>query len=152
MRVLWLVSGLLLQIPEKGNMIMDCGDGTWGQMCRFFGLEGEGNVWDVLRDLKVVYVSHAHADHHAGLAKILAMRKQVRTINISRKLWNATDAVANSLIPHPRTRSSSLHRTPYICTFASTTISRTLASWRDAKRVQTAWYRSSVTHLCHRVR
>ena len=53
MRVLWLVSGLLLQIPEKGNMIMDCGDGTWGQMCRFFGLEGEGNVWDVLRDLKV---------------------------------------------------------------------------------------------------
>lgn len=69
---------MLLQIPGKGNVIMDCGEGTWGQMCRFFGFEGEENVWDVLRSLKVVYVSHAHADHHAGLAKILAMRKQVR--------------------------------------------------------------------------
>ncbi|KZV65463.1 Metallo-hydrolase/oxidoreductase [Peniophora sp. CONT] len=71
------VSGMLLQIPGKGNVIMDCGEGTWGQMCRFFGFEGEDNVWDVLRSLKVVYVSHAHADHHAGLAKLLAMRKQL---------------------------------------------------------------------------
>ncbi|VDB95582.1 unnamed protein product [Peniophora sp. CBMAI 1063] len=71
------VSGLLLQIPGQDKAIMDCGDGTWGQMCRFFGTTGEGNVWEVLRDLRLIYISHAHADHHAGLAKILAMRKQL---------------------------------------------------------------------------
>ena len=58
---------------------MDPGEGTWGQLARFFGTDTStpGNVWDALRDLKCIYISHAHADHHTGTAKILAMRKQV---------------------------------------------------------------------------
>ena len=70
---------MLLQIPGRGNVLMDCGDGTYGQLARFFGVNPSqpNNVHDALRDLRCIYISHAHADHHVGLAKILAMRKEV---------------------------------------------------------------------------
>ena len=73
------VSGHLIRIPDWGNILLDAGEGTWGQMARYFGTDRarHSNVWQALRELKCVFVSHAHADHHAGLAKILAMRKQV---------------------------------------------------------------------------
>lgn len=34
-------------------------------------------VWQALRDLKCVYLSHVHGDHHIGLARLLAMRRKV---------------------------------------------------------------------------
>src|SRR6267154_1667015 len=73
------VSGHLVRIPDWGNILLDAGEGTWGQMARYFGTDRarQSNVWQALRELKCVFVSHAHADHHAGLAKILAIRKQV---------------------------------------------------------------------------
>jgi ribonuclease Z len=73
------VSGHLVRIPDWGNLLLDAGEGTWGQMARYFGTDParQSNVWQALRELKCIFVSHAHADHHAGLAKILAMRTQV---------------------------------------------------------------------------
>jgi ribonuclease Z len=53
---------------------LDCGEGTWGQLVRQFGSDG---VWEVLRDLKCIYVSHIHGDHHMGLAQVLAKRRLV---------------------------------------------------------------------------
>jgi len=63
-------------------MLLDAGEGTWGQLARYFGTDETQptNVWHELRQLKCIYISHAHADHQAGLTKILAMRKQVRFI------------------------------------------------------------------------
>ena len=74
-----IVSGHFIQIPDWGNLLLDAGEGTWGQLARYFGtdLARSSNVWQALRDLKCIFISHAHADHHAGLPKILAMRKQV---------------------------------------------------------------------------
>ncbi|KAF5375625.1 hypothetical protein D9757_008524 [Collybiopsis confluens] len=71
------VSATVLQIPKYGNILLDCGEGTWGQLCRKFGTDRDepDNVYAFLRDLKVIYISHAHADHHMGVGKILAMRK-----------------------------------------------------------------------------
>ncbi|KAH9940691.1 hypothetical protein B0H21DRAFT_572283 [Amylocystis lapponica] len=70
------VSSTLVQIPGRGNVLLDAGEGTWGQLVRMFGRDDPaGGVWDVLRDLKCVFLSHMHGDHHIGLAKILAMRK-----------------------------------------------------------------------------
>jgi ribonuclease Z len=73
------VSGHLVRIPDWGNLLLDAGEGTWGQMARYFGTDParHSNVWQALRELKCIFISHAHADHHAGLAKVLAMRKQV---------------------------------------------------------------------------
>jgi ribonuclease Z len=74
-----LVSGYLIRVPNHGSILLEAGEGTWGQMCRFFGTDPNkpNNVWEVLRDIKVIFVSHAHGDHHFGLSKILSMRKQV---------------------------------------------------------------------------
>ncbi|KAJ3931912.1 MAG: hypothetical protein NXY57DRAFT_171410 [Lentinula lateritia] len=87
------VSATVIQIPEWGNILLDCGEGTWGQLCRMFGTASSTHTpttssslpqspekqtlgVDVfLRSLKLIYISHLHADHHLGLAKILAMRQ-----------------------------------------------------------------------------
>jgi ribonuclease Z len=67
------VSGTFVHIPNWGNILLDAGEGTWGQLCRQYG----DDVWQVLRDLKCIFVSHMHGDHHIGVPKILAMRNQV---------------------------------------------------------------------------
>ncbi|TIB94212.1 hypothetical protein E3Q19_00555 [Wallemia mellicola] len=75
------VSSTLLQTPY-GHILLDAGEGTWGQLSRRFGdrsrqtlpRDGEEDAWDVLRNTKVIYLSHVHADHHIGLAKLLLLR------------------------------------------------------------------------------
>ena len=75
----FLVLSTLIRIPFWGNILLDAGEGTWGQMARHFGLgnDDENSAWQVLRDLKCIYISHMHADHHIGLAQILAKRQLV---------------------------------------------------------------------------
>ncbi|KIM85847.1 hypothetical protein PILCRDRAFT_817088 [Piloderma croceum F 1598] len=70
------VSSTLIQIPKYGNVLLDTGEGTWGQFVRKFGIHsfGSSNAWEALRNLKCIFISHIHADHHLGLAKILSMR------------------------------------------------------------------------------
>ncbi|CAG0919013.1 unnamed protein product [Notodromas monacha] len=72
-------SGILVTKSENSRILMDCGEGTLGQIARFFGaknhVEGK-NVWDVLRELDAIYVSHLHADHHIGLVGLLRARKR----------------------------------------------------------------------------
>jgi ribonuclease Z len=74
-----IVSGTLVQVPNWGNILLDAGEGTWGQLVRQFG----DDVWKALRDLKCVFISHIHGDHHIGLAKILAMRRTVSIFNVN---------------------------------------------------------------------
>ncbi|CAG5051844.1 unnamed protein product [Parnassius apollo] len=66
-------SAILLQIDESRSMLLDCGEGTFGQLVRFFGPK-RVNVF--LRTLKAIYVSHLHADHHIGLIGLLQARRQ----------------------------------------------------------------------------
>lgn len=51
---------------QRGGMLLDCGEGTFGQLTRRFGL---AKVKDVVCGLACVWVSHIHADHHAGLPR-----------------------------------------------------------------------------------
>ncbi|TRM58741.1 hypothetical protein BD626DRAFT_410082 [Schizophyllum amplum] len=73
------VSSTLIRIPGHGSILLDCGEGTWGQLAREYGtdVDAKENVYDVLRDIKCIFVSHLHADHHGGLAMLLAQRKQL---------------------------------------------------------------------------
>ena len=69
------VSSTLLHLPDGGYVLLDAGEGTWGQIARRFG-EGESRE-KVLRGLKLVFISHMHQDHHAGLATVLKERNKV---------------------------------------------------------------------------
>lgn len=66
----------LVRIPGWGSILLDSGEGTWGQLMRQFGPE---EVHEVLRDIRCIFVSHVHADHHLGTATILAERRRVRS-------------------------------------------------------------------------
>ncbi|KAF5351284.1 hypothetical protein D9758_007983 [Tetrapyrgos nigripes] len=73
------VSATVISIPGYGNILLDCGEGTWGNLVRHFGEDESSptNVWQFLRDLKCIFISHTHGDHHMGTAKLLAQRKKL---------------------------------------------------------------------------
>jgi ribonuclease Z len=68
------VSATLFRIPGVGSILFDCGENTLGQMKRVFGPE---KLKEVLKDLKAVYISHLHADHHLGSVAVLKERSQL---------------------------------------------------------------------------
>lgn len=57
------VSSILIHSSPDACILLDCGEGTWGQMIRFYG---EEEATDLLAKLKLIYISHLHADHHIG--------------------------------------------------------------------------------------
>ncbi|KAK3295463.1 uncharacterized protein B0H64DRAFT_395327 [Chaetomium fimeti] len=68
------VSATLIRVPGWGNYILDCGENTLGQLRRAFGYEGAD---EVLRDLRAIYISHAHADHHLGTVSVISRWREV---------------------------------------------------------------------------
>lgn len=64
-------SALLLSISEDCRIMLDCGEGTAGQVVRHFGYEAAAEVFATIR---AVFVSHLHADHHIGLIGLLQSR------------------------------------------------------------------------------
>ena len=65
------VSGILVSLPT-GGLMMDCGEGTYGQLVRRFGSEGTATL---LRRMRCIYVTHMHADHHLGITELLSNRR-----------------------------------------------------------------------------
>ena len=41
-------------------MLLDCGEGSYGQIVNHYGED----TADVIRQLKMIFISHLHADHH----------------------------------------------------------------------------------------
>lgn len=68
------VSANLIHVNELNCALLDCGEGTLGQIVRFYGRDGAD---EVLKNMKLIFVSHLHADHHLGLINILNRRRQV---------------------------------------------------------------------------
>lgn len=68
------LSGIYCNLFEKGGILLDSGEGVCGQLTRRFG---SSKVKEVLASLKVVWISHIHADHHSGLPSLLRMRSKV---------------------------------------------------------------------------
>ncbi|XP_058139441.1 zinc phosphodiesterase ELAC protein 2 isoform X2 [Dasypus novemcinctus] len=66
------VSATLVNISSDKSLLLDCGEGTFGQLCRHYG----DRVDRVLGTLTAVFVSHLHADHHTGLLNILLQRER----------------------------------------------------------------------------
>lgn len=68
------VTGIFLNLFESGSMFMDCGEGTFGQLCRVYGKD-EADL--LLEKIKLIHISHIHADHHLGLLEILERRSYI---------------------------------------------------------------------------
>ncbi|XP_036409388.1 zinc phosphodiesterase ELAC protein 2 [Megalops cyprinoides] len=66
------VSATLLNISSTQSLLLDCGEGTFGQLCRHYG----DDVDEVLSKLSTVFISHMHADHHTGLLNLLLQRER----------------------------------------------------------------------------
>lgn len=81
------VSATLVKVPGYGNYLFDAGENTMGQLRRVFGKE----LPAVLRDLKAVWISHLHADHHLGTAGVIgAWNKETGKSNPSATLHVAS--------------------------------------------------------------
>jgi len=81
------VSGILVQTPSSGHMLLDCGEGTLSQIYRCFGQQ-HGD--DIIRNLRTVFISHIHGDHHLGLISVLQRREKVLGIVESSSLGAAS--------------------------------------------------------------
>ncbi|XP_038984994.1 tRNAse Z TRZ4, mitochondrial isoform X2 [Phoenix dactylifera] len=68
------VSSIFVNLFSRGSLLLDCGEGTLAQLKRRFGVKGAD---EAVKSLKFIWISHIHADHHTGLARILALRCQL---------------------------------------------------------------------------
>ena len=62
------VSATLVRVPGWGNILLDCGENTLGQLKRVFP---PSELKQVLQDLRLMWISHMHADHHLGTVGVL---------------------------------------------------------------------------------
>lgn len=62
------VSATLVRIPGVGSYLFDAGESTLGQIRRMYGF---AKTDEILADLKAIWISHLHADHHLGTASII---------------------------------------------------------------------------------
>lgn len=62
------VSATLLRVPGSGSYLFDCGEGTLGQLRRLYTAS---EMKELFWDLKAIWISHLHADHHLGTASVI---------------------------------------------------------------------------------
>jgi ribonuclease Z len=62
------VSSTLVMMPSTEAYLMDCGEDTIGQIHRMYGYDGADRI--VFAKLKLIFVSHLHADHHLGFISL----------------------------------------------------------------------------------
>lgn len=66
------VAGLIMRVPQADGsftgVVMDCGEGTYGTLTRMYSTEA---CLQIMREIKMVYISHLHADHHLGTPTLI---------------------------------------------------------------------------------
>tara|TARA_R110002003_G_scaffold1035_2_gene22077 strand:- start:17516 stop:20572 length:3057 start_codon:yes stop_codon:yes gene_type:complete len=62
------VSATLVRVPDAGNYLLDCGENTLGQLSRLFPPE---ELAGIIKNMRVIWISHLHADHHLGTAGVI---------------------------------------------------------------------------------
>lgn len=62
------VSSSLVRVPGDGTYMLDAGEGTLGTLRRMYP---PVELRELLQDLRMIWISHLHADHHLGITSII---------------------------------------------------------------------------------
>lgn len=89
------VSATLVRVPGVGNYLFDAGENTLGQLQRVFAPE---NLTQILKELRVIWISHLHADHHLGTASVIKAWYRIKH-----------NAVPNNALPNAATAASEVN-------------------------------------------
>ncbi|UJR08657.1 hypothetical protein I4U23_012916 [Adineta vaga] len=65
-------SGILIHINDKNIFLLECAEGTTGQIRHFYGDQSD----DILSRIRFTYISHMHADHLGGLFGLIRQRRR----------------------------------------------------------------------------
>ncbi|CAF3759123.1 unnamed protein product [Rotaria socialis] len=65
-------SGILVHINDGNIFLLECAEGTIGQIRHFYGDQSD----EILSHIRFTYISHMHADHLGGLYGLLRQRRR----------------------------------------------------------------------------
>jgi len=112
------VTGMYLSMNNGNAMLLDVGEGTLGQLLRAkrYHLKPTDNVSDyfqtLIRNIKAVWISHPHADHHLGLLRFLTERNAICGVGVDPIVLMAPPSLFRFLTEYevvdPRVRNSYL--------------------------------------------
>ncbi|KAJ5779975.1 hypothetical protein N7457_005135 [Penicillium paradoxum] len=88
------VSATLVKVPGYGNYLLDCGENTLGQLKRIFEPE---ELREVFQNMRMIWISHLHADHHLGSATVIKAWYEENFQNGSRSIARPENDIAKIL-------------------------------------------------------
>jgi ribonuclease Z len=86
------VSGILVHTPNSGNFMLDCGEGSLSQIYRCFPEEVAD---EIILNLKAIFLSHVHADHHLGTVNVVQKREQLLAAKKRAQEMASTDSTTS---------------------------------------------------------
>uniref|UniRef100_A0A6B2FXG6 ribonuclease Z n=1 Tax=Myxobolus squamalis TaxID=59785 RepID=A0A6B2FXG6_MYXSQ len=72
------VSSILVSFHETTSVLLDCGESTLSQLCYRFPT----NADIVISSIKLIFISHIHADHHLGLISLIKSINRFQEVTI----------------------------------------------------------------------
>ena len=70
--------GNFLTLPDKGTIVLDAGEQTFGQLFQMLGEDVDDFIGSIkaheIPNCQLFWISHNHADHHLGIITLLQKR------------------------------------------------------------------------------
>lgn len=104
------VAATMIRDTNGFCFLLDCGEGTVGQMKRCYGKE----YLAVLRELRLIYISHLHADHHLGLIGLVREWVRANAYNEEVLFIIVSTRLARSLIEYANIEDLDIGRISFI--------------------------------------